>query len=75
MVAERFHIRSLLTEDERRALALAAEGCDDAEIALRMNCTRLMVRKYMHLIYMKLNVRQKGVNRRVSAVLWYLEEG
>lgn len=75
MIDERRFRRSTLTEDERRVLALASEGYDDQEIALRLNVTHMAVRKQTHSIYGKLSIRQPGINRRVAAVLWYLEEG
>lgn len=74
MIIERRFRRSTLTEDERRVLALAAEGYDDQAIARQLELTHMAVRKQLHSVYGKLSIRQSGINRRVAAVLWYLEE-
>jgi DNA-binding NarL/FixJ family response regulator len=76
MVAELNRRRNLLTPQERRTLALAAEGFDDTEIARQTENTTAGVRTCLHRVYRKLNLdTDNGRNRRVSAVLWYLDEG
>lgn len=61
-----------LTGYERRVLALAAKGLDDAEIGHRLGCTHAMVRRSLNTAYGKLGVQRQGVNPRVTAVLMYL---
>jgi DNA-binding NarL/FixJ family response regulator len=62
-----------LTERERTALALMAEGRDNAEIAAALVITDSAVSKHISSIFTKLGLYQTDSgNRRVLAVLRYL---
>lgn len=64
-----------LSKQELRILGLISRGLDDPAIAKRMGITHMAVRASLHRAYQKLGIVADGKNPRVSAVLWYLEEG
>lgn len=65
---------SSLTPREREILALVAQGMSNAGIAERVVVTRGAVEKHINAIFGKLGlVEDPGSNRRVSAVLLYLD--
>ncbi len=48
-----------------------AEGCNNVDIAARMQITRHTVENYLHQIYNLLEIDQEQVNARVTAARWY----
>lgn len=65
-----------LTERERSVLALMAEGLSNAAIASRLFLSEGAISKYTTTIFAKLGLAASDdVNRRVRAVLAYLDRG
>jgi DNA-binding NarL/FixJ family response regulator len=65
-----------LTEREREVLQEMATGRNNAGIAKRLFMSDRAVEKHITAVFQKLNLTEEGeVNRRVSAVLAFLEAG
>ena len=65
-----------LTERERSVLALMAEGLSNTAIAGRLFLSEGAISKYTTAIFTKLDIRtDDDTNRRVRAVLTYLDSG
>lgn len=65
-----------LTERERSVLALMAEGLSNTAIAGRLFLSEGAISKYTTSIFMKLDISaDDDTNRRVRAVLTYLDSG
>ena len=65
-----------LTERERSVLALMAEGLSNTAIAGRLFISEGAISKYTTAIFTKLDIRtDDDTNRRVRAVLTYLDSG
>jgi DNA-binding NarL/FixJ family response regulator len=65
-----------LTERERSVLALMAEGLSNAAIAGRLFLSEGAISKYTTVIFAKLGINAgDDTNRRVRAVLTYLDSG
>lgn len=58
-----------LSAQERRMLALIAEGCTNKEVAVKLELTEKTVRNYLSAIFDKLNV-----SRRAEAAAIYAQE-
>lgn len=72
MVDVRRDALSPLTPREREVLALMAEGLSNQAIAGRLVVTEAAVTKHIGNIFLKLDLRPEGSNRRVLAVLAHL---
>jgi two-component system, NarL family, response regulator DevR len=59
---------ALLSAQERRVLALLAEGLTNKEIGLRLNLTEKTVKNYLSTVFDKL-----GVTRRTQAAALYMQ--
>jgi DNA-binding NarL/FixJ family response regulator len=65
-----------LTQREREVLALMAEGRSNAGIAQQLWLAERTVEKHVHSILVKLDIPEDiSDNRRVRAVLMYLQAG
>ena len=64
-----------LSPRERDVLELMAEGRSNAGIAQRLGLTKATVERYVHGILLKLVPHETADNRRVRAVLTYLDVG
>lgn len=65
-----------LTPQERKVLALMARGLSNAAVAAELVVTERAVNKYVNRIFSKLGLPPAaGANRRVLAVLRYLDAG
>ncbi|MFF1613190.1 response regulator [Amycolatopsis sp. NPDC058278] len=64
-----------LTRREREVLALMAEGRANADIAETLVITESAVAKHINAIFAKLDLAPGAGDRRVLAVLRYLQEG
>lgn len=62
-----------LTPREHEVLALMAEGASNAAIAARLVLSDPAVSKHVGNIFQKLNLNPVDENRRVKAVLTYLQ--
>ncbi len=60
-----------LTPRQWELMGHLAEGCNNLEIAARMQITRHTVENYLHQIYNLLEIDQDQVNARVTAARWY----
>ena len=64
-----------LSEREREVLALMAEGLTNPVIAARMYLSLSSVEKHVSAIFAKLGLMEPEMDRRVSAVLAWLDHG
>lgn len=62
-----------LTAREREVLGLMADGCSNADIATALTLTDAAVSKHIGSIFSKLGLSPVEDNRRVKAVLTYLQ--
>ncbi|GAA1315884.1 response regulator [Leucobacter albus] len=62
-----------LTAREREVLELMAEGASNAEIGARLFVTDAAVRKHIGSIFTRLGMQPSDENRRVRAILMYLQ--
>ncbi len=62
-----------LTPREREVLALMAEGASNGEIAARLFLSDAAVRKHVGSIFVRLGLPPAEENRRVRAILLYLQ--
>ena len=51
-----------LTKRERETAVLAAHGCDNRQIAVRMKLQESTVRQYMHRVYEKTGADRHSLN-------------
>jgi DNA-binding NarL/FixJ family response regulator len=64
-----------LSEREREVLALMAEGLTNAVVAAKMHLSLSSVEKHVSAIFAKLGLVEPELDRRVSAVLAWLDRG
>lgn len=64
-----------LTDREFDVLAAMASGKGNAAIAEQLFITERSVEKHANSIFHKLGLQDEGLNRRVAAVLFYLQRG
>lgn len=72
MVNARRDALAALTPKEREVLGLMAEGLSNHAIAGRLVVTEAAITKHIGNIFLKLDLRPEGSNRRVLAVLAHL---
>lgn len=60
-----------LTPRQWELMGYLSEGCNNQEIATRMQITRHTVENYLHQIYNLLEIDQDQVHGRVTAARWY----
>lgn len=62
-----------LTDREHEVLALVAQGLANTAIAARLVVSERTVEAHVRSMFIKLGLSEPGTNRRVLAVLRYLE--
>ena len=62
-------VLAALTPQERRVLALIAEGCTNKEVAARLNLSEKTVKNYLSTVFEKLHV-----SRRAEAAVLYVQQ-